>query len=148
MPASEDSVLVTLKGHLLVEELLEELIWLKCRAPEYLKRARLSFAQKAAMAHALTGTNHETGLVLPDSFWPMIEALNELRNDLAHRLEGEKRDERMKKLIGMMAARTGGRKIEGSLAASLRLAIEGLLGYLACFEFAVRTGTIPPEIEA
>lgn len=147
MSGLEDPVLVTLKGHLLVEELLEALIRLKCRAPEHLKHARLGFYQKAALARALIGSSHENGLILPESFWPLVLSLNELRNDLAHQLESSKRIERIERFIAHAQITLGSDQGEKALATGLRRAVEYLLGFLACFEEVVRTGEVPPRIE-
>ncbi|MBD9368363.1 hypothetical protein [Xanthomonas sp. XNM01] len=66
-----------LKQHLMIEELLDEIVLSVCKKPEIARRARLSFTQKYHLARAIDG--HETHL------WSGVEKLNEARNALAHR---------------------------------------------------------------
>ncbi len=81
MPETDDLTLVVLKGHLLIEELLVDLVHLALPHAEYLEPARLSFHQLACVARAS----------LPqasDPAWELVLSLNSLRNDLAHNLYG------------------------------------------------------------
>lgn len=87
LPSSDDPTLIVLKGHLLAEEILENLIKAKCKHPEALDHVEIGFFLKAKLAHALIGNTHENGLILPESVWEMLGALNSLRNELAHSLE-------------------------------------------------------------
>jgi hypothetical protein len=65
-----------LKGHLLVEEVLEEIIFAACRKPESARESRMSFYTKAKLAEAIAGVDSPV--------WPCIESLNSARNELAH----------------------------------------------------------------
>lgn len=89
LPEGKDLTLLVLKGHLLVEEGLEELISVSCPEPEHILKSTAGFAMKARIAQSLTGHLIYRGL------WPMIEALNTLRNDLAHKLDSPKLNERI-----------------------------------------------------
>jgi hypothetical protein len=82
LPDGQDLTLLVLKGHLLVEAGLDDLIQAACPEPQQILGGRpLAFRLKMRIARALTGHVVYPGL------WPMIDALNTLRNDLAHRLE-------------------------------------------------------------
>ena len=84
LPKTNDLTILTLKGHLLVEEVLDEIIHAYCLQPSHLDGVDIRFQVKARLARALIGD------VLPESMWAMVDALNSIRNDLAHRLESQK----------------------------------------------------------
>ena len=80
---------VTLKGHLQIEELLEEVLSLYFFHTEHLEDARLSFFQKLCIARALALRKNQI------SIWKLISAINALRNDLAHSKSGPKRQQKI-----------------------------------------------------
>ena len=86
LPEGKDLALLVLKGHLLVEEGLNELIAAACAEPKYILDGKkpLSFNVKTRVARALCGHMLHQGL------WPLIDTLNMLRNDLAHNLDSPK----------------------------------------------------------
>lgn len=86
LPPSLDSELLVLKGHLLVEELLEVYLWNNLANPRELEDARLSFAQKLSLVAALHADSESNWL------WKSVRLLNSLRNDLAHKLESGRKD--------------------------------------------------------
>ena len=88
LPPSDDLTLNTLKGHLLVEELLEELIASHCKNPAALE-GDIGFSVKLKFARALTGAE-ELSVV-----WAACQKLNSLRNALAHRLEHPEAQKRL-----------------------------------------------------
>ena len=81
LPRSRDPILVVLKGHLLLEEALEQLISASCDVPSELEKARLTFAQKLSLVCALSP-------ILSDSDRSFVRKLNAMRNKMAHRLDG------------------------------------------------------------
>ena len=83
LPDGKDLTLLVLKGHLLVEEGLDDLIAAGCPQPQHIldRKPKVGFAMKARIAQGLSGH------LLFHGLWPMIEALNTLRNDLAHNLD-------------------------------------------------------------
>lgn len=81
MPDGEDITLIILKAHLLVEELLDEIIGEYCRNKQALKNVQISFSVKLKLAEALSGRDDLS------HGWKMVEKLNSLRNALAHSLE-------------------------------------------------------------
>lgn len=80
LPA-EDLTLAVLKGHLLVEEALEEVVVAHCKNPHLVQEQQVNFATKLLFARALTGAE-ELSLV-----WSACKRLNSLRNALAHKLD-------------------------------------------------------------
>lgn len=76
-----DGTALLLKGHLLVEEALYAAIQTKCLHPEFILDANLGFAQLLTVAKALFFKEDEAAL------WNAIQALNWMRNRLAHDLE-------------------------------------------------------------
>jgi hypothetical protein len=99
LPDGKDLTLLVLKGHLLVEEALDDLITAACPDPRAIldRKPRVRFALKARIAEAFTAH-----LIYP-GLWPMIAALNTLRNELAHNLDSP---ELKGKLVTFMRART------------------------------------------
>lgn len=89
LPDGKDLILLILKGHLLVEEVLDELIAAACPEPQHILDRRTGFAMKARIAQSLSGHLLLRGL------WPMVDALNTLRNDLAHNLDSPKLQDRL-----------------------------------------------------
>jgi|SRR5258708_606039 len=83
---------VVLKGHLIIESVLENIITLGLYYPQYLQDARLSFYQKVHIAKALCLRKNTVAT------WKLILAVNELRNAIAHSLSGEKRTTKMEQL--------------------------------------------------
>jgi hypothetical protein len=95
LPAGNDLTLIALKGHLLAEEALDDLIRYYCKQPEHLDDVEIRFFVKAKVARALAGHIVWTGL------WPLIDALNSVRNDLAHKLESPKLRDRVIRFLNL-----------------------------------------------
>ena len=82
MPRSDDITLVTLKGHLLVEEQINMVLSMRLRDPKELFSARLNFSQRLAVLRAVSGP----AATLSHRF-SAYGKLNQLRNKLAHNLD-------------------------------------------------------------
>lgn len=89
LPSGNDLTLVALKGHLLVEEVLDDIIAIGCSQPEHLEKLEIPFRMKPALARALFGH------ILWPGLWTLVEALNRIRNDLAHNLDSPKLKDRV-----------------------------------------------------
>ena len=74
---SDDPVLVILRGHLLIEVHLRDILARAFKAPEELEDARLTFYHVLAVTRAIVGRPD-------DPVWPFIKRLNEVRNKIAH----------------------------------------------------------------
>jgi hypothetical protein len=81
MPLKSDPALSVLKGHLLLEELLWQLIASKVRFPSELESVRFSFEHALALAKAVAGDTSSPWV------WQALKLLNTVRNKLSHRLE-------------------------------------------------------------
>ena len=95
---STDKVLVVLKGHLLVEELLREYVDLHVIHKNKLKDARLTFHQCLCLAQAFCNDETKTKL------WESVKQLNALRNKLAHKLEPKDIEIKLSEFINLLSA--------------------------------------------
>jgi YD repeat-containing protein len=73
-----------LKGHLIIESALDHVINMIFFNAEYLGPARLSFSQKVKVVRAQCRYQHK------EPVWLLMEAINSVRNEIAHELGGEK----------------------------------------------------------
>lgn len=80
LPVVKDPTVVILRGHLLIEELLEELLTTSLTDATAIRDARLTFFQKLCLARGLIG------IVNMEDVWKPLELLNGLRNTISHRL--------------------------------------------------------------
>ena len=89
-----DISLTILKGHLLVEHAIWQLILARTLSPEILKEDQFESSQKIALGEAL-------GRPEPHSqkLWSIVRQLNKLRNHIAHNLEPPKVDDRVASLL-------------------------------------------------
>ncbi|UGQ45111.1 hypothetical protein [Massilia endophytica] len=138
MPRTPDPVLLVLKAHLLVEEILGDLIESKLPNPGALNVSSLHFHLKSRLARALIDERDANGLPFPTDVWPMVDALNELRNELAHKLESKKVDAKYKQFVEAVRPSSAGASDDPPLANQLAF----LIGYLASIEEMIRFGTV------
>lgn len=91
----EDLTLVVLKGHLLIEEMLDELIAAHCVNLQVIEQSQINinFAVKLLFARALTGAD-ELAVI-----WTACERLGSLRNTLAHKLEHPQTQKRLSSFL-------------------------------------------------
>lgn len=80
LPRVKDPTVVILRGHLLIEELLDELIAANLKDSDAIHDARLTFHQKLCIVQAFIGRVRSGHILEP------IFALNKLRNEIGHRL--------------------------------------------------------------
>ncbi|WP_144007160.1 hypothetical protein [Pelomonas sp. KK5] len=95
LPETDDVTLTVLKGHLVVEELLYAIAEEHLENPQYLSKARLSFAQLLYVVRALNF------IPLPEEAWQGMVELNALRNALAHKLQPKDVTERLERLYSL-----------------------------------------------
>lgn len=98
LPSVDDMTLIVLKGHLLIEEQLISILDSSLKYPKALDKARLTFAQRLSLVKALK-YRHENGWV-----WEAIGKLNSIRNDIAHKLEPSKLNEKIKEFFRFIKA--------------------------------------------
>lgn len=82
-----------MRGHLLIEKKVRELINAKVRKPEALSDARLSFNQVLCIAEALFWKKGS------DWLWESIRKLNNIRNSFSHQLTPKKYDDNIKEFF-------------------------------------------------
>ncbi|MDD5058641.1 MAG: hypothetical protein PHQ60_12295 [Sideroxydans sp.] len=80
LPPADDLTLLILKGHLLIEELLRQLVDQALIKPMALKDARLETHQCICLAEAMFYDR------VPSWLWDALKKLNSIRNKLAHNL--------------------------------------------------------------
>lgn len=100
-PLSEDLTLQVLKGHLLVEEMLLELFWLKLKQPKVLEGssgARFDCHQVICLVEAMSPQSSKL-----DWVWKAAKKLNSLRNKLAHNLEPKGVDHKVTDLVNYVS---------------------------------------------
>ncbi len=83
---------VILKGHLLIENALENIIGLIFFHPDHVFDAGVRFHQKVQIARAYALRKNTNPI------WSVIEAINTARNAIAHNLTGPKRDKAVARL--------------------------------------------------
>ena len=95
---------VLLKGHLLLEEALSQILDQYVFHRVHLTEARLSFHQKTFLARSLCLRKDQLGE------WELLGAINALRNDLAHRLNSPDRDKKLGKVKDIYFREASGHK--------------------------------------
>lgn len=96
LPRGKDPELVVLKGHLLIERLLDAYLENNLARSSALKKAGLDFSQKLAVAEAI---HPEWDC---EWLWQSIRILNNVRNRLAHRLEDAGYPALLEEFLGMV----------------------------------------------
>jgi hypothetical protein len=122
--------LIVLKGQLLIETALDNILSTIFFHPEHIFRGRFGFAQKVQIARAYCLDKDK----LP--IWPIILSVNAVRNEIAHNLEG-KRQQKLDQLRRLLVA--DNEDITDSLNAIddtdiVRLACYNAVGFLGTYE--------------
>ena len=81
---TDEESLQILRAHLLIERILISYVQRKVSNPKALGKTNMNFRQILALAEALDSNDEHEWL------WPCISKLNELRNELAHEIQGKK----------------------------------------------------------
>lgn len=132
----DESALVILKGHLVIEETLTEIIDTFVHHGEQLEGARLTFAQKVALARSMSLDEYN------NEMWQLVLAVNSLRNEMAHALQSSKRVTKTKALLDLHKSLGGQWSMsDGSTPPEhilLSFALSYSLGFLSGFVEEVR----------
>lgn len=83
---------VLLKGHLIIEAAIDNLIVNIFFHPDHLFKGRFTFIQKVQIARSYALRKDE------NTIWNLILSVNEVRNEVAHNLAGDKRNKKLKQL--------------------------------------------------
>ena len=89
----KDIILIALKGHLLLESLLDQIIETILPNPQYIKNQNFMFYKKVLLARAMSWDKHKIKM------WDLILTVNSLRNELSHYLESKKLDNKIKNVV-------------------------------------------------
>lgn len=127
MPKEFDITLVTLKGHLLVEEQLDNLLYALCAEPQFLKKERISFDLKLKFVRAYYGD----GRFASGSPWAALAALNKVRNSLSHRVEDPNFDNYVTEFLRLTERAGSGSDPNGKTETRFGGALGWLMGFLA-----------------
>lgn len=135
LPRSDDLTLIVLKGHLLVEEEINEILRMRLAEPKAIFDARLSFSQRIAVLKALSGRDSE------EIFrFAAIEALNSLRNQLAHNLEPKDIEKRVAAFLREFEDPERGEEYsQESISRRLKRCVAFLCGMLAGWQRPVKS---------
>jgi hypothetical protein len=131
-----------IKGHLLIEERLSQILDLAIGKPEILSKARLTFVQKLRLVQALSFLDPK------DDMWEVAITLNRLRNEMAHQLDSPKIDDIMKDIYRLIqfaapAPSDSPRKVDAIKMESLALAVIFAHGFLGEYLNVLQEG--PPK---
>lgn len=84
----QDGIVIVLKGHLLIEEMLRGKLAERLPNPQYITRANLGFYQLLYMVRAAFHADElKQSSIEGLDVWAAVETWNTLRNRLAHRLD-------------------------------------------------------------
>lgn len=127
----DDAAQIVLKGHLVVEDILNRALESFVLHGEHVEEARLQFHQKLELCRAISLSDNNNNM------WNVIKKINVLRNALSHSLDQERRSKAVQSLQSIYDQEfpPESRKIEGisEEAALCMVAIGGVLGYLHSF---------------
>lgn len=128
-----DMALIALKGHLLIEEAINDLLSRLVKVPAALEKARLSFYQKVCIAQSITDD------VQGDPFfWRSVIRVNTIRNKYAHKVEPADINEEISHFLHEIF-QASGRKREEVLSEIETRGMEALLkDGLICVFFGIR----------
>jgi hypothetical protein len=145
MPETDDHALIVLKGHLLVEKALFDLIHWALPHPQYLDHIRLGFQTLTHVVRAAVPHRSD------DVCWELILKLNSIRNDFAHNLEPPKLqnhlaelfkiDEQIQPSPGMPLDKKSERSLDD--AQRLRHVVIDCLTFLHTLAFDYQEGRVP-----
>ncbi|WP_155890825.1 hypothetical protein [Desulfuromonas sp. TF] len=121
IPDTEDLTLITLKGHLIIEEILYFIVIKHCQFPKYIAEARLSFSQLSSLTKAMIN------VPIHDCVFPAIDKLNKLRNNLAHNITPDKAIKLAKEFVNLCDPQ---RNKDLTLPQQVRYSIVYVLGQL------------------
>jgi len=146
LPETDDLSLLALKGHLLIEEVLNDLIKNRCKNPQAIQGIEMPFNTKAKLSRALWGSEHPNGFFLEEGFWNRVDALNALRNAFVHNLESPKIQQRLDRFFTLTYAHLAPNEKDETEAQKLSSCLFALHSEATSFEAAGREFTVEPAL--
>ena len=130
--------MVVLKGHLLIEAALDNVITAIFFHPEYISNGRFGFGQKVQIGRGYCFRKDK----LP--MWNVMLAVNNIRNEIAHNLEGSKKQNKLNQLRRLLIADENNKTIAHAFEVIddsdiIRLACQLCVGFLAAFELDLQS---------
>lgn len=127
----DDLAQIVLKGHLVIEDLLNKALGSFFIHGDLIDNARLQFHQKLELCKAISVSEHQNNV------WNLVKKINVLRNALSHSLDSERREKALQGLKAVYDQEFGqsSRKFEGmdEETALCITSITGVLGFLHSF---------------
>ncbi|MCL9783636.1 hypothetical protein M9194_19615 [Vibrio sp. S4M6] len=127
----DDLSQIVLKGHLVLESIMDNAIELYFINPEHLLNARFKFSQKIELCRGMSLRESQNNM------WNLIKKINVLRNSLSHSLDGNRRERAVQSLMGIYDQEfpSDSRKVKDMSedSALCLAAITGSLGFLHSF---------------
>lgn len=106
LPETKDITILTLKGHLIVEQLLIQMVESAAINATPLKALnRLQFSTRVIFAESLVNLSSRR----PGGIWPLVRMVGKIRNDVAHQLQPKTLNEEIEKFIGLYVRFFGAR---------------------------------------
>ena len=93
LPHGKDQHLVVLKGHLLIEEQVRQIVDERLKNPDALIDTRIDCHQAICLAQAFFPVDFQPWL------WAALKKLNTIRNDIAHKLEAKGLSDKIKDFV-------------------------------------------------
>ncbi len=124
LPLVKDPTVIVLRGHLLVEELLDELISASFEHPSAIKDARLTFSQKLCICQAIIGRSGN------EDIWRAIKELNCLRNVISHKLPDSALSAKLNPLLKVFFGKESG-QIPADLHSQTKALRKGIIFHCA-----------------
>ena len=137
MKQESELELIILKGHLLIEEQLNNILEAARINQSKLGNLELQFFKKVLIANSLCWKSPD------DEIWKFMLKINKLRNDLAHQLDSKKRDKLIEDVMSSHIKLLDDDLVEETKKMSMKeqidLSICLVLGYLEIFCDDIRT---------
>jgi len=131
----DDLLMVILRGHLLIEETVDEIIYSYLPKPEYFKKTHLTFNSKVLIARSMCWEKSESEI------WDLILRFNQLRNDFAHKLTSVEREKKIGELISLydQSIEEDNETLTYAMDQNLCFVIAYILGFLRHFRDDVKS---------
>ncbi len=136
MPRSNDITLIILKGHLLVEQELNDILDIELRYSRALYDVKITFYHRLAIVKSIYGTPLSGGFPYDE-----IKKLNTLRNRLVHSLEPKDLEKHVELFLRMFENPDSASEFaKQTLGKRLKLCLAGLCGLIHGFEEGWKAG--------
>lgn len=126
---------IVLKGHLIIESALENIIQAFFFHPAHILERRLPFHHKVAICRSLCLRKDQ------ERTWELIEAINAVRNEIAHKLDGKILGPKVARVKELYLAEGYPAKVDGKDLSDDLIVLNGCsacVGFLGRFEEDVK----------